>query len=726
MRSLSTYSNGAHRVNKVDGILRKERKMEKCKETILKGINYVKGLAPVKLFIWCIVLVYIIESGGRHSVFGGLQFFMDSPLRFIMNVCLVYTPFTVFFLIRKRAIGYVLVSFAWLAIGITNAVVLSFRVTPFSTIDFRLVDAALGVIGNYFEIWQMILLVILIVAAVAFVVYLVVKSKKFEGEMHYVRNCVLIAAYWFAMYFGMKALVHAGVFSTVLPNLAYAYKDYGVSYCFTVTGMRNGITKPIDYSEEKIDNIKTGIDKPFKSEKENKEGRKANVIFLQLESFFDINYVKDYVFNGNPIPYFTKLKEEYSSGFLTVPAFGAGTANTEFEMMTGMNLGFFSPGEYPYKTILKKRTCESVPYDLASLGYSTHVVHNNVASFYGRSRVFTNLGYDSFTSIETMDSKETTANGWAKDKILTKHIMECLESSKDPDYIYTISVQGHGDYYKESARVEDPEIMVENVREENQKSAVNYYIEQISEMDDFIQELCETLEEYEEDTVLVLYGDHLPGLGFTDEDLVNHDVYQTEYIIWSNFGLEKKDKDLCAYQLAAEVLDRLDIHTGTIMRYHQRYQGKKNYKSKLRALQYDMLYGKQYVYDGINPFQQTDMIFGLKDVVINSIVKKDDYIVVYGSNFTDYSKVFLNGKEQNTEKISTNTLRIPSVELQDGDEFRVRQISAKGNSLRSSEIVYYQENKTLNMGGYNTTSQQDATTQQENSSSSEEDKTTEE
>ena len=194
--------------------------------------------------------------------------------------------------------------------------------------------------------------------------------------------------------------------------------------------MRNGITKPIDYSQEKIEKIMDGVNQPFKSEKENKEVKKPNIIFLQLESFFDINYVKNYVYNENPIPYFTQLKEEYSSGFLTVPAFGAGTANTEFEIMTGMKLSFFSPGEYPYKTILKKHTCESVPYNLASIGYSTHVVHNNVASFYGRSKVFTNLGYDSFTSSENMNITEMTPNGWAKDKILTqniwKNVMICL------------------------------------------------------------------------------------------------------------------------------------------------------------------------------------------------------------------------------------------------------------------------------------------------------------
>ena len=86
------------------------------------------------------------------------------------------------------------------------------------------------------------------------------------------------------------------IFATVLPNLAYAYHDYGVSYCFVVTGMRNGIRQPIDYSEVKVEQIKEGIDKKFKSEKKKSEVKKPNIIFLQLESFFDITKVKNYYF----------------------------------------------------------------------------------------------------------------------------------------------------------------------------------------------------------------------------------------------------------------------------------------------------------------------------------------------------------------------------------------------------------------------------------------------
>lgn len=107
--------------------------------------------------------------------------------------------------------------------------------------------------------------------------------------------------------------------------------------------------------------------------------------------------------------------KEYSSGYYKVPSVGAGTANTEFETITGMSLHYFGPGEYPYKSILKETTCESVPYVLKNLGYSTHAVHNNEANFYGRRSVFPNLGFDTFTSEEYMaDENLQNPLGWVK------------------------------------------------------------------------------------------------------------------------------------------------------------------------------------------------------------------------------------------------------------------------------------------------------------------------
>ena len=163
----------------------------------------------------------------------------------------------------------------------------------------------------------------------------------------------------------------------VIINLkgAFAYEDYGYPYCLATTIFNTGISCPIDYSEGEIKRI----EKTEKNLPETQEEKKPNILFLQLESFFDPTLVKYLNISEDPIPTFRKLMEDYSSGYYKVPSVGAGTANTEFESITGMSMHYFGPGEYPYKSILRETTCESAPYVLKNLGYSTHAVHNNEA-----------------------------------------------------------------------------------------------------------------------------------------------------------------------------------------------------------------------------------------------------------------------------------------------------------------------------------------------------------
>ena len=418
-----------------------------------------------------------------------------------------------------------------------------------------------------------------------------------------------------------------------------------------------------------------------------------NIIFLQLESFFDPTTVNFLDFSEDPIPYFRQLMEEYSSGYFRVPSVGAGTANTEFEAITGMSMRYFGPGEYPYKTVLQEKTCESIPYILKDLGYDTHAIHNHEASFYSRDTVYSMLGFDSFTSKEYMpDVSDTTPTGWVKDYVLTDEILKCLDSSDNPDYIYAVSVQGHGDYSNEPV-LSDPEITVTGAENrEINNYAWEYYVNQIHEMDEFIHELTEALAEYPEPVVLVMYGDHLPTLGLENSNLSNRYLFQTEYVIWDNMGLEKQDENLAAYQIGAEVLDRLGIHDGNIIRYHQTRRSTRNYQTDLETLQYDILYGEQYVYGGESPYEPTDMQMGILPIEIEQVeqVSENTYRIT-GENFTVASQVEINGELTATVFLNNSSLLIQDVELEYGDQIAVAQIcdSTAAPVLSVTDAVTY-------------------------------------
>ena len=135
--------------------------------------------------------------------------------------------------------------------------------------------------------------------------------------------------------------------------------------------------------------------------------------------------------------------------------------------------------------------------------------------------------------------------------------------------------------------LDDPEITVTGAedREKNNYSW-EYYVNQIHEMDKFVKELTTKLADYPEPVVLVMYGDHLPTMGLKVEDLENRYLYQTEYVIWDNMGLKRKQENIASYQIAAEVMNRVGIHDGTIFRYHQTRRNTKNYQVDLEVLQW--------------------------------------------------------------------------------------------------------------------------------------------
>lgn len=641
---------------------------------------------------------FLIEMISRRSFSAAWTYMTTKPLVFAYNAALIFTTSLIVYLFRRRCFWRVLISILWLLLGIINGVILSNRVTPFTGPDLHLLTDGMAVLNKYLPAWGVVLALILLGLFALLLLILLIKAPKYKRKVKF-RYDLLLVVVGAALFAGATQLaLEKRVLSNYFGNIAFAYEDYGYPYCLAVTIFDTGISCPRDYSEQEI----TRIEKTEDNLPATNEDSKPNIIFVQLESFFDPTLVEYLNISEDPIPNFRKLMKEYTSGYYKVPSVGAGTANTEFESITGMSLHYFGPGEYPYKSILKETTCESAPYVLKNLGYSTHAVHNNEANFYGRRSIFPNLGFDTFTSAEYMSEEEDkNPLGWTKDEVLTDEIIKCLDSTEESDYIYTISTQGHGAYPEEQL-IDDPEITVSGAETEAQNNQWEYYCNEIHEMDNFVKELTDALADYPEDVILVMYGDHLPTMGLTVEDLKNKYLFQTQYVMWDNFGLEKKDENLAAYQMAAEVMDRAGIHEGTIFRYHQARRNTRNYQVDMETLQYDVLYGKKYSYDGGSPFQRTKMRMGLYDVTLDSmeeISTVDHTYRIKGTNFTPSSQVKLNGEWYDTVYVNPTTLMISGTEINDFDRVSVVQRSnsstrkALSKSYDRSAYMLYNENK---------------------------------
>lgn len=681
---------------KFDKFEKLDRKVEKTiqeVETMGKRQIALKALHTsfAGAAIWAFVLNLVIETLGRiptESVFGGIQFMIHEPIIYLYNTLIIFATLVIASLFKRRLFVFTVASIFWLLIGIINGVILTQRMTPFTVKDLSILDDGITIVSNYMSPFQIIMAGVGILFAIGLLVLLFIKGPKKKDKVKWKRNLVGVIIV-IAMTFGATSvMIKTEKVETFFGNLAYAYRDYGVVYCFTNTWLNTGISKPDNYSEERILGMfnpeELGDDNAMLLTQKDEDEKHPNILFLQLESFIDPETVTSIELSKPATPKFRELVNNYPSGQLYVPACGAGTANVEFEVMTGLSAKFFGPGEYPYKSVLKEKTVETLGYDLKSLGYSTHAIHNHRAVFYNRNTVFANMGMDTFTSIEYMSDVEKTPKNWAKDGLLTDCIIDALESTESRDMIYTISVQGHGKYPTEQI-IQNPEITVTSAPTEELKWKFEYYVNQVHEMDNFIGELTETLAAYDEPVVLVMYGDHIPAIDMTEDDLKNKNLYGTEYVIWSNFGLDGNDEDMYAYQLAAHVTKMLNMQVGTVFTYQQNHGNSETYLADLKALGYDMLYGKYYIYGGKNPFEPTKMKMGVNDIVIEEVVQIGDKYYIKGENFTEYSSVTLNGKPLKTIYLGSNILGLlEDVDPEDVSNMKVGQIESKSNEILST------------------------------------------
>ena len=553
---------------------------------------------------------------------------------------------------------------------------LVFRTTPFTASDLRLVKYAISLLNTYLTWWQIVLGAVGIVLALILGV-LLWRLAPVDSKPICLRNSLCVAGVALLVSWGgLHLAILSGILALHFGNIGQAYQDYGFVYCFSNSLFHTGIARPSDYDKATVAQVEKEDLETIELEAGEtyslSEYQTPNIIMIQLESFFDPMLWENNPVEKDPIPFFRYLMEHFPSGYLSVPSVGAGTANTEFECITGMNLDFFGPGEYPYKTVLQKTACESMAFDMKNLGYHTHAIHDNEATFYDRHKIFAQLGFDDFTPIEYMYDVERNPTGWCKDKILVEEIGKALDSSVGQDFIYTISVQGHGKY-----------------------PSFEYYCQQIHEMDGFVKKLVRMLNARKEPTVLVMYGDHLPGFEWTADEMKNKSLFQTNYVIWNNLNLPVQKRDVESYQLSAYVQELLNLHEGTMFCFHQKYMRDEEsfaeesteqvisetgeettdtYLSNMQLLEYDILYGDQEVYGGTSPYQTVKMEFGIDPIIQKSTYLGKHQVIVFGSGFNSYSKIFVNGKQVDTPYWTEKRLIAPNLTLKGDEEITVRQV----------------------------------------------------
>lgn len=671
-----------------------------------KFINKKNIINILTFIIYCAFLTFLIECFSRGSIKDSYNFIISSFKTFLYNILIISSTLSPCFLFKRRAFSFSLFSLIWIVLSIANNFVIKFRETPLTFADLGMIRDALSLSKQYLSKNLIIFIILFFILLVLMLLFIFFKCKK--TKVNYWINICCLSVFFLIFSSLLNYGLKLGIISKNFWDINAGYSTYGFTYSFYNSVINNGISKPKGYSKNTIYNIKDTLstlasgDSLSLSVNSSLDSSnnistnvddlettiKPNIIIVQLESFINPNWITDITLNQNPVSNFESLSENFSSGLLAVPALGGGTANTEFEVITGMSTEFFGTGEFPFNTIASKEAIPSIAYTLKNLGYSANSLHNHEGKFYSRDVVYKNLGFDSFTPIECMNVPERTPVGWAKDSVLIDEICNIITSTENPDLIFGVSVQGHGNY--PNNELENKEIYITNDYNKDNKNSLEYYINQVYEMDQFVGDLIEAVNNLNEPTIIAFYGDHFPAVGIDTSEVCINTLKSTPYLIWDNIGLSKTQEDLNAYELTSLILDKTSLTTTTLSSLHNSDLDSETKKEYLNQLEYDLIYGKNYTSDHEELIPSNNYKIGFKDISIYSVeAYNEDNILITGENFNYYSNVYVNGKYIEKTFINSNTLAIPSGSCKSGDTVEVRQDSATSSTAFSisNEII---------------------------------------
>lgn len=630
------------------------------------------------------VMNIVISCLHARSLFGGVGALLTHPISGLFNFCLLLCCYSAALFFQRRVFALSTVSLVWLTVGVIDCILLGMRVTPLQAIDFYIVRTGIAIVDVYMTPFQIVLAAAGVLVALALIVLLFIKAPKSKTDLFHtmlIFLCVMLVLILFSLAFIGLGDADPGKYE----DIKDAYDIYGFPYCFLRSFFDRGIDEPESYSEETVKNLLASLP----PETPNREGELPNIVFIQLESFFDLTRMNQITLSEDPIPNFRRLGREGISGLFRVPGIGSGTANTEFEVLTGLDIDFFGTGEYPYESILQKKCCETIAYDLSELGYATHAMHNHTATFYDRYKVYANLGFDDFTGSEHMKDLTYNELGWEKDEILLDYIIKALDSTESPDFVFAVSVEGHGGYPE--LPTGDDTVKVSELSDKATQNAYTYYANTLRSMDAFIGKLAEELKTRDEETVLVLYGDHLPALAIDETQLREGGVLDTDYVIWSNKQLPITGKRLNieAPALFPYLLNLYRLQSGLLPRMYAAFADSPSYADKVKLIGYDSLYGERIAYGESFPFVTKNMKMGLEPILITDVSNAlNSEIFIHGQNFTPSSVVFLDGRQMDTVFLSETTLYVGVALPPNAQTVSVAQISVDLRILSQTSVYF--------------------------------------
>ena len=481
-------------------------------------------LTAILLGLACSVVVTLFVLWAHPvSVLAMLGKMLRQPLILFLNwlpIALLTAAFA--FAFRNVFFSSALVGLIVGAMSLINRVKLTIRGEPFVPRDISLIKEAADAAGSYDMTLPWFQIGCLVVMTAVFIVLgVLLPLKKSEdapkkrGALVRVMGFVLCLA----VLVGAVGLVYSSTdlynsFETTEPyNLSSVNNELGFAYYFCYHFSTYKIEKPEGFDREEAASWETGYESA-------PDAADVNVVFVMNEAFSDILNEDVFVFpeGENPMEVYNTLAEGENAwaGHIVVPYFAGGTADTEFDVASGMQTNLLNPAA-PSLTAFRtvNRDLDSIFRIFGADGYTSCFMHPGQSWFYNRENVYDWFGADESFFVEDFDAEYK--GSWVTDESVLRELISRFEEKSAGgglDFTYAVTIQNHMSYTAEKyGDYVCPEVETTAELSPEIQTAVNVYAEGIRDANAMLEDLTEFYSEQSEPVLLVFFGDHLPYLG---------------------------------------------------------------------------------------------------------------------------------------------------------------------------------------------------------------------
>lgn len=431
--------------------------------------------------------------------------------------------------------GSIFYALTVIGMGIANYLKMKYRMEPIYPDDLKMITE-FGMIRDIVGIPLFILFILLLAVGIFLIVFSIRKSLKLEKKRQWLRVGLFVLTSGLLIYIG--GFNQQGNLLRKAYNKTALWIPYSQKMNYYNTGFMGGflynlpveaMEKPENYSASAVKKVT----KEYQNKTKDATDEKPNIVYVMSESFSDPGRLDGVeIFGGDPLQDYRAVANKTYSGQMLSQNYGGGTANIEFEALTGFSMELFNAQmTTPYTMLVPEfSSFPSLVGTLKGRGYETTAIHPYNTSMYKRKDVYKTFGFDQFLDESTMKHTDKIENNpYISDEAAYQEIFDQLEKNKKPQFLHLVTMQTHMPYEN---KYNDLPYGVQG----DNSSAVRSYLQDIAYSSEALKAFLEKLDDLPERTLVVFWGDHLPGI-YSDaiqEENQGHQLHETEFLMYDN------------------------------------------------------------------------------------------------------------------------------------------------------------------------------------------------